>query len=268
VPGVSIGGSRFSGDDGATDPRVAAALAAFAAGQGSEQAALQALADARLLVPVVAVAVTPGPGPGDSGPGCGGGPTAERSEMSMPTLVGQDGRAAVPAFTGLDALARWRADARPVPEAAAAVWQAAVAGQCAVVIDVAGPVPLAVDGARLAALARGEPPPAPHEDPDVLAVVTAAAAGLDGLAGAAPGPGRGGSDLGVRLTLAPGVTGETAQQAAAALAGRVQAQLGGRLRRGISVTLAPTAPAPGPAPGDQPGNRRRGRLAWPGRRDH
>ena len=47
--------SQFPGDDGAADPAVLAALAAYAAGQGSEHAALNALAGSRLLVPVVAV---------------------------------------------------------------------------------------------------------------------------------------------------------------------------------------------------------------------
>src|SRR4029077_4910792 len=70
------------------------------------------------------------------------------SEMVLPTLIGRDGRPAVLAFTGLDALARWRPDARPVPAEADRVWRAAVADGCAVVIDVAGPVPLAVEGTR------------------------------------------------------------------------------------------------------------------------
>jgi hypothetical protein len=52
---LNPGGQQFRGDRGATDPRVAAALAAYQAGQGSEQAALGALAAARLLVPVIAV---------------------------------------------------------------------------------------------------------------------------------------------------------------------------------------------------------------------
>ena len=52
---LNPGGQQFRDDNGAADPRVAAALAAYQAGQGSEQAALTALAAARLLVPVVAV---------------------------------------------------------------------------------------------------------------------------------------------------------------------------------------------------------------------
>ena len=73
--------------------------------------------------------------------------------MALPTLVAEDGSHAVLAFTCLDALQRWRSDARPVPVPAASAWLAGTQDASAVVIDVAGPVPLAVDGARLAALA-------------------------------------------------------------------------------------------------------------------
>src|SRR6202012_168135 len=91
-----------------------------------------------------------------------------------PTLIGNDGRKAVVAFTGIDPTTRWRADARPVPVPARSLWPAVAAEQAdAVVIDVAGPVPLVIEGARLAALADGAPPPLPHEDPDIRAQVAA-----------------------------------------------------------------------------------------------
>ena len=90
--------------------------------------------------------------------------------MALPTLIGNDGRKAVIAFTGTDTLRRWRADARPVPvPGRASVAAVAPTEADAVVIDVAGPVPLVVEGARLRALASGEPPPLPHEDPDIRA---------------------------------------------------------------------------------------------------
>ena len=47
------------------------------------------------------------------------------AEMSLPTLIGHDGRAAIPAFTSLEAMARWRPTARPVPAQASQVWQVA-----------------------------------------------------------------------------------------------------------------------------------------------
>ena len=191
---LNPGGRQFRGDRGVADPRVTAALAAYQAGQGSEQAALTTLAAARLLVPVIAVL-------GD------GTATAEQgdkdSEMVLPTLIGRDGRPAVLAFTGLDELARWRPNARPMPAEADRVWRAAVADGCAVVIDVAGPVPLAIEGARLAALAAGRPVPPPCDDPDVHAEVQAAVAAEPVIAGFSLAPGRDdGTDLAVTVQLA------------------------------------------------------------------
>jgi SseB protein N-terminal domain len=164
VQGLTVAEPRFPGDDGAAEPAVLAALAAYAAGQGSEHAALTALARSRLLVPVVAMPVGEQAEAGDQG--------GEKStEMALPTMVAQDGSRAVLAFTCLDALQRWRSDARPVPVPAASAWLAGTQEADAVVIDVAGPVTFAVDGARLAALAAGRPVPLPHQDPDVLAAL-------------------------------------------------------------------------------------------------
>jgi SseB protein N-terminal domain len=231
---LNPGGQQFRGDRGAADPALTAALAAYQAGQGSEQAALTALAAARLLVPVIAIRTDGTSAPGD-----------KDSEMVLPTLIGRDGRPAVLAFTGLDALARWRPDARPMPAEADRVWRAAAADGCAVVVDVAGPVPLAVEGARLAALAAGQPVPPPYDDPDVRAEVQAAIAAEPVIVGFSLAPGRDdGPDLAVTLHLAdPGLAagsapdqdwGPAVNRAAADLAAR----LGTRLRRGIEVIVA------------------------------
>src|ERR1700743_3122559 len=123
------------GDDGRPDPGVTAALAAWASSAATEQATLAALSSARLLVPVVAMLAE-----ADAVTGA-----EKETEMALPTLIGSDGRAAIIAFTGTEALARWRPDARPVPTPAARVWHAAVAEGQAVVIDVAGPVPFVLE---------------------------------------------------------------------------------------------------------------------------
>jgi hypothetical protein len=254
---------RFRDDDGGADPAAAAALAAFAAGTGSEHAALLALAAARLLVPVVAEPGPDGAGPGPAGAaGRAGAAGAEKSsDLALPTLVGADGRRAVPAFTSVAALARWQPSARPMPADAALVWRAAAGDDCSVVIDVAGPVPLAVEGARLAALARGEPVPAPHQDPDVQAAVEAAiteavaqtpAAGAlaargepaGALAGFVLHPGAEGGDLLIELAVVPMID---AQELAAQVGSAVLARLGPRLRRGVALALSPP-PAPIPPP--------------------
>jgi SseB protein N-terminal domain len=230
--------SKFAADDGSADPAAAAALAAFAAGTGSEHAALTALAGARLLVPVVAAGVPDGdPPPGASGGSCHVPGGEKTSEMSIPTLIGQDGRAAVPAFTSLAAMHAWQPGARPVPADAARVWQAAAADAAAVVLDIAGPVPLAIDGARLAALAAGQPVPLPEHDPDVHAAIGAVAATYPQvtavrLLGDPPGEG---PDLTVELSLAPGASSATAGQ----LGAEVLSRLGSRLRRGLAVIIVP-----------------------------
>ena len=238
---LNPGGQQFRGDRGAADPLLTAALAAYQIGQVSEQAALTALAAARLLVPVIAVL-----GHGAATDGAATAPRGDKdSEMVLPTLIGRDGRPAVLAFTGLDALARWRPDARPMPAEADRVWRAAVADSYAVVIDVAGPVPLAVEGARLAALAAGQPVPPPYDDPDVRAEVQAAIAAEPVIAGFSLAPARDdGPDLVVTLHLAR--TGPAARPArdqnwgpaVSRAAADLAARLGTRLRRGIEVIVA------------------------------
>lgn len=246
------GESRFRDDDGSAEPLTAAALKAFGAGTGSEHAVLTSLARSRLLVPVVAAASDdPGEsaGPDVQSGDCGDEPHGEKhSEMSLPTLVGRDGRRAVPAFTSLDALSRWRPGARPVPTAAGDVFRAAVADSCAVVVDIAGPVPLAVDGARLAALASGQPVPSPHQDPDVLATVRAAAGAQAAITGLSLAPGPTGTDLEVRVSLTPGCAPAEAGEMLSQLGAAVMTQLGDRLRRGVALAVTPQASQPSVAP--------------------
>lgn len=227
--------SRPAGDSGAADPGVRAALAAYASGTGTEHAALTALAAARLLVPVVAVLADVNTDR-----------TEKETEMALPTLIGNDGRRAVIAFTGTETLRRWQQDARPVPVPARRVWAAALSEADAAVIDVAGPVQLVVEGARLTALANGEPAPLPHEDPDIRAEVAAVTSDFT-LA-----PGGPDADLAVTLTTTDMARArETAQ--------RIALRLAGRLRRGIEVRtpLSRTHGADSPAPMARAVKRRR-----------
>ena len=129
------------------------------------------------------------------------------------------------------------------------VWQAGAQEAGAVVIDIAGPAPFAVDGARLAALAEGRPAPLPHNDPDMQALAAASLAGEPLIAGFALLPGSGGSDLTIQLTLASGCgPGDDRAQAAIQRAvERIVAGGGGRVRRGITVAASTGAASTGPA---------------------
>jgi len=251
VPELITGGLGDPTDRGDADPQVAAALAAFGAGQGSEHATLAALAGARLLVPVVAVLTEAAP---VDRPPAGGLRREKASEMALPTLLGSDGRRAVLAFTCLPSLTGWRPDARPVPVTAGQVWQAGVQEASAVVIDIAGPVPFAVDGARLAALAGGHPAPLPHNDPDLQALAGAALAGEPLIAGFALMPGSGGSDLTIQVTLARGYgpADARAQAAIQRAVERIVTGAGDRVQRGITVAASagdqPVRTPPGGGP--------------------
>jgi hypothetical protein len=240
-----LAGQPFSGDDGSPDSQVNAALDAYAAGRASEHAVLTALAACRLLVPVVAV-LTEAEQDGPDGPR-----QEKSSEMALPTLIGADGRAALPAFTCLDSLARWRADARPVPVPAAGVWQSGAQEASAVVIDVAGPVPFAVDGARLAALAEGRPAPMPHEDPDVMELVHGVLLDEPAIAGFQLLPGERGTDLTLCLVPVAAATQAEVRTAAERASAGVVTRAGGRVRRGLEVAVA-EAVLPGEPAGTKP----------------
>jgi hypothetical protein len=147
-------------DTGQADPAVRAVLAAYAAGEATEHAMLTVVAGSRLLVPIVAVRAE-----------ANADGSEKETEMALPTLVGNDGRKAVMAFTCTSTLRSWREDARPVPVPAARLWAAAQSEADAVVVDIAGPVTVIVEGARLRALASGEAPPPAHQDPDIRAAV-------------------------------------------------------------------------------------------------
>ena len=139
----------FAGDEGADDAALRSALAAYAVDPRRQDAVLLALPGARLLVPVIAVL-------GESEVDELGLTHDKTSDMATALLTGRDGRQALLAFTGLDSLAAWRDDARPVPVTAALAARSAIQeGAAALVIDVAGPTTYAVEGEVLEALARG-----------------------------------------------------------------------------------------------------------------
>jgi hypothetical protein len=103
-----------------------------------------------------------------------------------------------------------------------------------VVIDVAGPVPLAVEGARLAALARGDAAPRPEEDPDVREAVAEALADEFDVAAFQLGSGDADRDLTIGLILAPDCAGCDVRELAGKAQEAIMARLGGRLRRGVA----------------------------------
>ena len=149
MSGRTVPDPGFAGDSGEAAPALSAALAAYAAGTGSHVEALAAVRGARLLVPVVAML-------GEAETGEHGLTHDKTSDMATVLLQGADGRMALLAFTGTEALRAWDPEARPVPVTARTAAQAALQdGAAAIVVDVAGPATFVVEGEDLWGLAHG-----------------------------------------------------------------------------------------------------------------
>jgi hypothetical protein len=134
--GRHLVGSTYQDDDGSADPELRAAMAAG-------RLELADLAEARLLVAVVAVA--------DEIDATGD----KESHMAVVSMVNTSGERGLLAFTGLDSLQQWQADARPVPVTGHQAAAAAIDdGASALVLDVSGPVRMVITGDGLSALAR------------------------------------------------------------------------------------------------------------------
>jgi hypothetical protein len=139
--------AAFLGDRGEADPAVREAIAA--SGENPPQSYLRAVAalcGSRLLLPVVA-----------SGDDSMDGPDPDRhAELAAVSIQAADGRKALLAFTGIDALVAWEPRARPVPatldDVAATVLET---GDDALLVDSAGPVPFVIGDDLIAQLAQG-----------------------------------------------------------------------------------------------------------------
>lgn len=140
-------GQGFADDDGTADPRVREALARVQV-EPTQSAYLDALAElclARLLVPLVA-----------TGDETMHHDPARQAAMSAVMLQAADGRRAMLAFTGTDALTAWDPQARPVPATLDVVAEAAATSGCGtVLVDLQGPAPLEIEGPVLEQLALG-----------------------------------------------------------------------------------------------------------------
>lgn len=141
---------RFAGDDGAAEPGLAAALAAYGADPDRlHHETLAVLQHARLLVPVIAVL-------GEVGFDEQERERDKTSDMAAVLMRGQDGRLALLTFTSTASMNAWNPQARPVPVPVAQAARAALDDDAAaLVVDVAGPVLFVVEEDDLRSLAEG-----------------------------------------------------------------------------------------------------------------
>lgn len=122
-------------DDGLPDPRLEAALYAWATAQGDstaqQQAVVEAFRTARVYVPAVA---------------------PEPDKLGMIALRREDGMTAIAVFSGIERLVAWRPDARPLPHLGSVVAaMAADEGHLVCMLDIDGPITATLPIATLVA---------------------------------------------------------------------------------------------------------------------
>nr|WP_202627530.1 SseB family protein [Cellulomonas sp. APG4] len=142
--------SGFADDDGRAAPALVRALARAAADGARVVDVVAALAEARVLVPVLAEAEVVEKG----AEGLAVDRTASTGVVALRT---PDGRTALPVFSDVAAMAAWHRGARPVPaEGPRAAASALQEGWEVLVVDPAGPA-VVVPHPALRALASGRP---------------------------------------------------------------------------------------------------------------
>lgn len=202
--GRSFGDTPASADDGSAPVAVIRALQSFRDGELGEAGVVDALRDARLLIPLVAVA-------GEVGTSSAGLRVDKSQELSIVTVLGPDGRSVLPAFTSVATMSAWNPAARPVPATAARVALAAASeGTDLVVLDPTSATEFALRRPALWSLAQSRPWLPSYLDTEVLSAFMDAAGHEPTVAALQLAPGDpsarlAGPELIVQVSLVPGL---------------------------------------------------------------
>jgi len=149
-PLKDIPSSVFADDDGTADARLAQALIRVSRGKAPLAEVVDALAYARVLVPVVAEGT-------DRMVGKYGVEQDHVASTGVVALQAPDGRMALPVFTDVDAMRAWNAEARPIPaEGPRAALAAAAEGWSVLVLN-PGMESVLIPRPAVWSLGKGEP---------------------------------------------------------------------------------------------------------------
>lgn len=217
--GRSFNSNPFAGDSGEIDPVLAGALEGFYAVVADTSsvpdtpelarawvAVVDALRTARLLSPLIAQA-------GDLGLTESGITVEKTQELSVPHLLGPDGRAVAAIFSHVGALRDWNPNARPIPvEGPKAALAAAGDGLDLMVVNPGSPGSVVFRRSAIRAVATGEDYLPPWADAAIFeAVAAGVAAGAEAIVGHQIVPGDpsqvlAGPELRVLLRVSPGLS--------------------------------------------------------------
>ncbi|PPG39939.1 SseB family protein [Pseudoclavibacter sp. RFBA6] len=127
--GRSFSDNPFGDDDGTAPAEFVAAMQRFRAREAGPDAVVDALREARVLIPLVAEL-------GEAGVNERGSTVDKSADLSIVTVAGPDGRTVLPVFTSAEAMKRWNPAARPVPALMQrAAISAAAEGSDLIVVD-------------------------------------------------------------------------------------------------------------------------------------
>ena len=201
-PAKEIPESIFADDDGSADARLAQALIRHSRGKAPLSDVVEALAYARVLIPVLARGESRVMG--EHG--------VEKDQVASTGVVAvqmPDGRAALPVFTDVDAMQAWNAQARPIPAEGPRAAVAAVAEGWSSLVVNPGMETVLIPRPAVWALGQGEAwRPAVIDgqvSEDVQAAVASAVSLDTALRGVVAVAGRG-AEIAIVLSLAPGLT--------------------------------------------------------------
>ncbi|MES1171329.1 MAG: SseB family protein [Actinomycetota bacterium] len=194
--------SIFADDDGSADARLAQALIKFSRGKGPLSDVVDALAYARVLIPVFAHGE-------DRHVGKHGLEQDTVASTGVVAVQMPDGRAALPAFTDVDAMRLWNPDARPIPAEGPRAALAAINEEWSAIVLNPGMETVLIPRPAVWALGRGEHwRPAVVEgrvDDEVRSAVESAVTTDEGLRHVDVTAGAG-AEVTIVLRLVPGLT--------------------------------------------------------------
>jgi len=155
--------NSWSQDDGST-PK---ALAEVLDRDLDKEALFSALSQSRLLIPLLAEL-------GESGVGAHGETVDKSADLGIVAVSTPDGKTAIPAFSSVAEMTAWNSGARPVPVESAKLAIAAISeGHDRVILNPAGSA-IGIRRPALAALAKGLSWVPPHQNEQVLHMISQA----------------------------------------------------------------------------------------------
>lgn len=166
--GRNFSENPFADDDGFESPEISKALKEFETGEISFSSLLDSLRGSRVLIPLV-------PKVQGTKMGNHGQLVDTSSDMHIVAIEGPDKLPALPIFTSTENVQAWNKEARPVPtQFEKALLAAAAEGQTRVIVNPGKQDWFAIRRPAIEALAQQKPWTAPHDNPAVKSVVSAA----------------------------------------------------------------------------------------------